>query len=103
MMPGRARKLPPFGWESNWCHACSGLRGTRAYCWPQEHGWFCCRYVGESSKLNPYEQSAAAFLFFTFVLSVAATYFAIRAVQEIRQKQVCLVLVESKLVGCCCQ
>ncbi len=44
--------------------------------------------MGEPSSVSSFEQAAAAFLFFTFALSVAATFFALRAVQEIREKQV---------------
>jgi len=44
-------------------------------------------YGGEPPKLTSYERAAAAFLFFNFVLSVAATVFAMKAVDEIKQKQ----------------
>jgi predicted Kef-type K+ transport protein len=37
--------------------------------------------------LTSYEKASAAFIFFNFVLSVAATVFAMRAVDEIRTKQ----------------
>jgi predicted Kef-type K+ transport protein len=37
--------------------------------------------------LTAYEKASAAFLFFNFILSVAATVFAMRAVDEIRSKQ----------------
>lgn len=37
------------------------------------------RYRGEPAKLSAYEQAAAAFIFFNFLLSVAATMFAVRA------------------------
>lgn len=45
------------------------------------------RFVGEADSLNPYEKAAAAFLFFVFALSVTTTFFAMRAVQELREKQ----------------
>ncbi|WIA38466.1 hypothetical protein OEZ86_001789 [Tetradesmus obliquus] len=44
-------------------------------------------YSGEPPMLTAYEKASAAFLFFNFVLSVAATVFAMRAVDEIRSKQ----------------
>lgn len=44
-------------------------------------------YAGEPAKLTAYEQAAAAFIFFNFVLSVAATFFAVRAIDEIKAKQ----------------
>jgi hypothetical protein len=37
------------------------------------------RYTGEPAKLSAYEQAAAAFIFFNFLLSVVATAFAVRA------------------------
>jgi predicted Kef-type K+ transport protein len=45
------------------------------------------RYAGVPIGLTSYEQAAAAFLFFNFCLSVAATVFAMKAVDEIRKKQ----------------
>jgi hypothetical protein len=44
-------------------------------------------YSGEPPMLTAYEKASAAFLFFNFMLSVAATVFAMRAVDEIRSKQ----------------
>ncbi|KAF5837630.1 hypothetical protein DUNSADRAFT_4133 [Dunaliella salina] len=44
-------------------------------------------YNGEPAKLSAYEQASAAFIFFNFLLSVAATAFAVRAIDEIKQKQ----------------
>eukprot|EP00775_Hariotina_reticulata_P005444 gene5444-5678_t len=44
-------------------------------------------YSGEPPMLTSYEKASAAFIFFNFVLSVAATVFAMRAVDEIRTKQ----------------
>lgn len=35
-------------------------------------------YNGEPAKLSAYEQASAAFIFFNFLLSVAATAFAVR-------------------------
>lgn len=37
--------------------------------------------------LTSYEKASAAFIFLNFVLSVGATIFAMRAVDEIRSKQ----------------
>jgi len=37
------------------------------------------KYSGEPAELSAYEQAAAAFIFFNFVLSVAATAFAVSA------------------------
>ncbi|KAK9838850.1 hypothetical protein WJX74_004555 [Apatococcus lobatus] len=45
------------------------------------------RYKNEPTSLTSYEQSAAAFLFFNFILSVAATVFALQAIDEIKTKQ----------------
>lgn len=46
------------------------------------------RYAGaDAAGLNGYERAAAAFLFCNFLLSIGATYFAVKAVQEIKQKQ----------------
>jgi hypothetical protein len=44
-------------------------------------------YGGQPPKLSSYERATAAFLFFNFVLSVAATVFAMKAVDEIKHKQ----------------
>eukprot|EP00882_Tetradesmus_deserticola_P005835 GHRQ01006142.1.p1 GENE.GHRQ01006142.1~~GHRQ01006142.1.p1 ORF type:complete len:212 (+),score=82.53 GHRQ01006142.1:173-808(+) len=44
-------------------------------------------YSGEPPMLTAYEKASAAFLFFNFILSVAATVSAMRAVDEIRSKQ----------------
>lgn len=44
--------------------------------------------MGETANLNGYEVSAAVFLFLTFALSVSATIVAVKAVGEMRQKQV---------------
>lgn len=45
------------------------------------------RYKGEPAKLTAYEQAAAAFIFFSFALSVMATVFAVKAIDEIKAKQ----------------
>lgn len=45
------------------------------------------RFSGEPIGITPYENAAAAFLFFCFVLSIGATYFAVKAIEEIRGKQ----------------
>lgn len=47
------------------------------------------RFAGESQgqNLNPYESTAAVFLFVNFVLSILAVFFAVKAVQEIKSKQ----------------
>ncbi|MEW5302530.1 MAG: hypothetical protein WDW38_002314 [Sanguina aurantia] len=45
------------------------------------------KYDGEPSKLSSFEQAAAAFIFLNFVLSVCATFFAIKAMDEIKAKQ----------------
>lgn len=45
------------------------------------------KYAGEPPMLTSYEKASAAFIFFNFLLSVAATVFAMRAVDEIRTKQ----------------
>uniref|UniRef100_A0A7R9YQT4 CASP-like protein n=1 Tax=Chlamydomonas euryale TaxID=1486919 RepID=A0A7R9YQT4_9CHLO len=44
-------------------------------------------YGGEPSKLNSYVQAAATFICFNFMLSIAATVYALRSVEEIRAKQ----------------
>eukprot|EP00878_Enallax_costatus_P004499 GHUV01004739.1.p1 GENE.GHUV01004739.1~~GHUV01004739.1.p1 ORF type:complete len:208 (+),score=52.02 GHUV01004739.1:267-890(+) len=44
-------------------------------------------YGGQPPMLTSYEKASAAFIFFNFALSVAATVFAMRAVEEIRTKQ----------------
>eukprot|EP00798_Chlamydomonas_sp_ICE-L_P030352 gene30352-35357_t len=44
-------------------------------------------YKGEPGKLTAYEQATTAFMFFSFVLSVAATVFGVRAIDEMKQKQ----------------
>lgn len=46
------------------------------------------RYVGEAADVAGYEKGAAAMLFINFVLSLASGYFTLRAVTEIKQKQV---------------
>ena len=40
-----------------------------------------------TAGLSTYEKGAAAFVFFNFLLSIAATVFAVKAVDEIRTKQ----------------
>lgn len=45
------------------------------------------RFKGEPIGLTSYENAAAAFLFICFVLSVGATIFALKAIEEIRGKQ----------------
>mmetsp|Transcript_35943 Transcript_35943/g.80010 ORF Transcript_35943/g.80010 Transcript_35943/m.80010 type:complete len:189 (-) Transcript_35943:768-1334(-) len=44
-------------------------------------------YNGEPAKLTAYEQATTAFIFFNFLLSVAATVFAVKAIDEIKAKQ----------------
>lgn len=44
-------------------------------------------YAGQPMGLTGYEKSAAAFVFISFLLSVGATVFAMKAVDEIRSKQ----------------
>eukprot|EP01023_Acetabularia_acetabulum_P025744 TRINITY_DN24574_c0_g1_i1.p1 TRINITY_DN24574_c0_g1~~TRINITY_DN24574_c0_g1_i1.p1 ORF type:complete len:191 (+),score=15.90 TRINITY_DN24574_c0_g1_i1:86-658(+) len=51
-----------------------------------------CTEIGQSSSekyvnLTGIEQSAASFLFFNFFLSICATVFAVKAMEEIRLKQ----------------
>ena len=45
------------------------------------------RYKDEPTGLTPYERAAAAMLFFNFVLSVCAVAFAVKAIDEIKQKR----------------
>mmetsp|Transcript_16491 Transcript_16491/g.28273 ORF Transcript_16491/g.28273 Transcript_16491/m.28273 type:complete len:185 (-) Transcript_16491:349-903(-) len=45
------------------------------------------KYRGEPSRLTSYEQAAAAFIFINFLLSAAATLYAVKAVDEIKTKQ----------------
>lgn len=45
---------------------------------------YFCRFSGEPIGITPFENAAAAFLFFCFVLSIGATYFAVKAIEEIR-------------------
>ena len=45
------------------------------------------KYKGEPSKLSAYEQATTAFIFINFVLSIAASVFAIKSMEEIKQKQ----------------
>jgi hypothetical protein len=45
------------------------------------------KYKGEPSKLSAYEQATTAFIFINFVLSIAASIFAIKSMEEIKQKQ----------------
>lgn len=40
------------------------------------------KYSGEPQRLSAYEQAAAAFIFFNFCLSVAATAFAVSPAHE---------------------
>jgi hypothetical protein len=44
------------------------------------------RYTGKAAGLTSYEQAMTAFVFFNFFLSICAIFFAIRALDEIRQK-----------------
>lgn len=44
-------------------------------------------YTGEPKQLSGFEKAAAAFIFFNFLLSVAATTFAVKALDEIKAKQ----------------
>ncbi|KAK9800810.1 hypothetical protein WJX73_009734 [Symbiochloris irregularis] len=45
------------------------------------------RFAGEPTGTTPYENAAAAFIFFNFLLSIGATIFAIKALDEIKAKQ----------------
>ncbi|GAX78772.1 hypothetical protein CEUSTIGMA_g6209.t1 [Chlamydomonas eustigma] len=45
------------------------------------------KYIGEPSKLTAYEQATTALIFFNFVLSVCATVFAVKSMDEIKTKQ----------------
>lgn len=45
------------------------------------------RFAGEPIGSTPYENAAAAFMFFNFLLSIGATVFAVKALDEIRAKQ----------------
>jgi len=45
------------------------------------------KFRGEPLGITPYENAAASFLFFCFVLSIGATVFAVKAIEEIRGKQ----------------
>ncbi|DBA69105.1 TPA: hypothetical protein ACH3X2_013109 [Trebouxia sp. C0005] len=45
------------------------------------------RYSGEPAGLTSFERAAAAFIFFNFLLSIAATVFATKAIEEIKVKQ----------------
>lgn len=44
--------------------------------------------MGEAADVAGYEKGAAALLFINFVLSTASGYFTLKAVTEIKQKQV---------------
>mmetsp|Transcript_4602 Transcript_4602/g.11428 ORF Transcript_4602/g.11428 Transcript_4602/m.11428 type:complete len:177 (+) Transcript_4602:198-728(+) len=44
------------------------------------------RFSGEPKGLTPYEQSMCAFVFFNFLLSVCAIFFAVKALEEIKNK-----------------
>lgn len=72
------------------CHvSCKHTGMCNCHCIP------CCsllapagiEYSGEPPMLTSYEKASAAFIFLNFVLSVGATIFAMRAVDEIRSKQ----------------
>ncbi len=43
-------------------------------------------FPSESKSLDGYEKTGAVFVFFNFLLSMAATFFAVQAVSEMRQK-----------------
>lgn len=45
------------------------------------------KYDGEPQKLTSFEQAAAAFTFFNFLLSLLATVFAVKAIDEVKAKQ----------------
>lgn len=45
------------------------------------------KYKGAPSKLSAYEQAITAFIFINFLLSMAATVFAVRSMDEIKAKQ----------------
>lgn len=45
------------------------------------------RFAGEPAGLTGYEQAAAALIFINFVLAIAATIFAVKAVDELKVKQ----------------
>jgi hypothetical protein len=44
-------------------------------------------YQAEPGRLTSFEKAAAAFIFFNFLLSVAATVFAVKALDEVKTKQ----------------
>lgn len=45
------------------------------------------KYDGEPSKLTSFERAAATFIFFSFTLSLLATVFAVKAIDEVKNKQ----------------
>ena len=42
------------------------------------------KFRGEPLGITPYENAAASFLFFCFILSIVATIYAVKAIEEIR-------------------
>ncbi|EFJ44912.1 hypothetical protein VOLCADRAFT_94677 [Volvox carteri f. nagariensis] len=45
------------------------------------------KYDGEPAKLTSFERAAATFIFFSFLLSLLATVFALKAMDEVKSKQ----------------
>ncbi|GLC43437.1 hypothetical protein PLESTB_001557200 [Pleodorina starrii] len=45
------------------------------------------KYAGEPAKLTSFERAAATFIFFCFMLSLLATVFAVKAMDEVKSKQ----------------
>ncbi|KAG2493037.1 hypothetical protein HYH03_008700 [Edaphochlamys debaryana] len=45
------------------------------------------KYQGEPAKLTAFERAAATFIFFCFLLSLLATVFAVKAIDEVKSKQ----------------
>ncbi|GFR48238.1 hypothetical protein Agub_g10100 [Astrephomene gubernaculifera] len=45
------------------------------------------RYAGEPAKLTSFERASATFIFFCFLLSLLATVFAVKAIDEVKTKQ----------------
>ncbi|KXZ55124.1 hypothetical protein GPECTOR_3g276 [Gonium pectorale] len=45
------------------------------------------KYHGEPSRLTSFERASATFIFFAFLLSLLATVFAVKAMEEVKSKQ----------------
>ncbi|KAG2448420.1 hypothetical protein HYH02_006312 [Chlamydomonas schloesseri] len=45
------------------------------------------KYAGEPAKLTSFERASATFIFFCFLLSLLATVFAVKAIDEVKSKQ----------------